>query len=71
MSKAIAGTKKQRFRFLHEVVLELKKTKWPSREDVIQLTGVVLVTVVLVGAYVGVIDFVFTKIFQLIGMYGR
>ncbi len=65
------GGRKPRGRFLHEVVLELRKVKWPSLEDVWQLTLVVLSSCILVAAYVAVLDFVFGKVFQLIGMYGR
>ncbi len=74
MSKAVPpGTtsgKKPRARFLHEVVLELRKVKWPTRQDVVQLTGVVLTTIVVVGIYVAVLDFGVGKVFQSIGMYG-
>lgn len=73
MSKAVPTKtpRPHRFRFLHEVMLELKKVKWPTAEDVWQLTSVVLVTIVLVGAFVGVLDFVFSRLFTWIGMYGR
>ena len=69
-TKTLPTAKKPRGRFLHEVVLELKKVKWPSREDVWQLTGVVIVTIAAVGLYVFVLDVVFGKFLHLIGMYG-
>lgn len=62
--------KKVRGRFLHEVITELQKVKWPTREDVVQLTGVVIASVVIVGIYVASLDYVFSRLFQFIGMYG-
>lgn len=78
MSKAVqartpptsGGGKSKRYRFLHEVLLELRKVKWPSREDTVQLTGLVMVTIVAVGVYVALLDFALGKFFQAIGMYG-
>lgn len=70
MSKAVPA-KKPRGRFFHEVVLELRKVRWPSREDVTNLTLVVLFTILGVGAYVFIIDWVLLKLFTLIGLYGR
>ena len=48
--------------FLKEVRLELKKVDWPSREELVSYTVVVLVTVVVMTSLVFGLDFVFTKI---------
>jgi preprotein translocase subunit SecE len=45
-------------RYLHEVRVELKKTTWPSRQDVISATKVVLGVVVVVGVYIAFMDWV-------------
>ena len=37
--------------FLHDVRMEMKQVTWPSREDVISTTGVVIGTVVIFGVY--------------------
>ncbi|MCC7492135.1 MAG: preprotein translocase subunit SecE [Fimbriimonadaceae bacterium] len=63
-------TRRSATRFLHEVYLELQKVKWPSRQDVVQLTSVVLLTIVMVGLYIFVLEQVFGRLFQWIGMYG-
>ncbi len=47
--------------YLKDVRSELSKVVWPKREEVIKLTLIVLIISVVVGAYVGVLDFVFTK----------
>jgi len=76
MREAVGGRpptvpgKKARGRFLHEVITELQKVKWPTKEDVVQLTGVVIATVVLVGLYVALLDGAFGWLFRTIGMYG-
>jgi preprotein translocase subunit SecE len=50
--------------FLKEVRAELSKVTWPNRVTVLKLTGVVVGTSVLVGAYLGGLDFAFTKIVE-------
>jgi len=52
--------------FLRETTDELKKVTWPSRQETIRLTFVVLAISVLVGLYVGGIDFVLTKAIERI-----
>ena len=57
--------------FLREVYLELKppKTKWPTPQEAQRLTTVVLSVIIVVAAYIGALDFIFTKLttyFQLI-----
>jgi len=49
-------------RFIHEVVSELKKVTWPTRQESIKLTVVVIVISVLVGAFIGGLDSLFLKI---------
>jgi preprotein translocase subunit SecE len=57
--KAIVG-------YLNEVKLELSKVVWPKRQEVIRLTLVVIIISTAVGAYVGGLDFAFTKILELV-----
>ncbi len=42
--------------YLHEVVLEMKRSTWPDRRALITHTVVVIVGVILLGLYVGVSD---------------
>jgi preprotein translocase subunit SecE len=49
-------------KYLLETRDELKKVVWPKRAEVVRLTGVVIIISVAVGAYVGGLDFVFTKL---------
>jgi preprotein translocase subunit SecE len=43
--------------FLSEAVQELKKVTWPNRKETLSTTGVVLVLVFFIGAYLGLVDF--------------
>jgi preprotein translocase subunit SecE len=48
--------KKRRFQFLYDVKAELKRVTWPSRQDVIRWSGVVVAALVFFGVYVAVLD---------------
>lgn len=60
--KASAKPKKQRFKFLKDVRLELKRVTWPTRQEVIRWTGVVLGALVFFGVFVAVLDAVIQPI---------
>lgn len=48
-------------KFLREVRAELKKVAWPDRKELVSSTVVVITVVVIVGAFIGLIDFVFSQ----------
>jgi preprotein translocase subunit SecE len=48
-------------RFLEEAWSELKKVTWPTREQVRNLTILVFVVSLIVGVYIGLLDFVFAQ----------
>jgi preprotein translocase subunit SecE len=52
--------------FLKEVRDELKKVVWPTRDEVIRLTGVVIIVSVGVGIFLGGADFILTKLVALL-----
>jgi len=52
--------------FLKEVRVELGKVTFPSKDEVIRLTVIVIVISVVVGLYLGGVDFVFTKMLEFI-----
>jgi preprotein translocase subunit SecE len=52
--------------FLKEVRDELKKVVWPTRDEVIRLTGVVIIISVIVGLFLGGTDFILTKLVGLL-----
>jgi len=53
-------------RYLRETRAELSKVSWPTRQEAINLTGVVLMTVVLSSLVLGAFDLLFTELFRLI-----
>jgi len=62
------GPKKQRVtisQFLTEVKAEMKKVTWPTRDEVISYTIVVVVTVVIMGGLVYFADILFTKLVDI------
>ena len=52
--------------FLKEVQEELSKVVWPTRTEVIRLTSVVILVSLFVGVFLGGIDFLLTKILELV-----
>ncbi len=52
--------------FLKEVRVELLKVVWPSREQTIRLTVTVILVTLIVGFFLGGIDFLLTKLDSLI-----
>jgi preprotein translocase subunit SecE len=56
LTKKVTGTVENTREFLHDVRVEMKQVTWPSREDVISTTWVVIATVAFFGAFLAVID---------------
>jgi preprotein translocase subunit SecE len=50
--------------FLHEVVVETKKVTWPSRDEVIATTVVVIFASFVFGIFLYVCDLVFLRLVQ-------
>jgi preprotein translocase SecE subunit len=62
-----APQKKSRFHFPVEVVAELRKAHWPTRQEALRLSILVLVVCVVVGLILGGLDLGFTRLFLLLG----
>lgn len=56
--KAVVG-------YLQDVRGELAKVEWPEKQEVVKLTTVVFLVSAIVGAYIGVLDYAFTKLLEL------
>jgi preprotein translocase subunit SecE len=52
--------------FSSEVVGELKKSSWPTRQELTDSTVVVVTTVLILGMFVALADYVFLKIVALL-----
>ena len=53
-------------KFLRNVVHELKRVTWPSRKALLTYTIVVLVTIVIFGVLLGLYDFIFLQLVELL-----
>jgi len=52
--------------YIKETVAELKLVRWPTSQETINLTLIVLAISLLVGAYVGGLDFMFTNLLKVV-----
>jgi preprotein translocase subunit SecE len=50
--------------YIKETVAELKLVRWPTKKETLNLTVIVIAISILVGAYVGGLDFLFTNILK-------
>lgn len=55
--------------FIKEVWMELQRVVWPSHEETNAYTGVVIVAVAIVAAWVGLLDFIFTNLVAALRLY--
>jgi len=52
--------------FVGEVQTELKKCSWPTRPELLESTVVVIVSVVILGVFVGVSDMVLMTVLRVL-----
>ena len=52
--------------FLREVKGEMKKVSWPNRQEIINSTIVIILTVAIVVLYIGVVDLGITSALSVI-----
>jgi preprotein translocase subunit SecE len=55
-------------KYVREVIVELKKTTWPTKSELINSTKVTVGTVVVVGVYLALADWALTGISRLVGL---
>ncbi|MDP2719986.1 MAG: preprotein translocase subunit SecE [Dehalococcoidia bacterium] len=51
-----------RFKAIGDIISELKKVVWPSRKEAVNLTIMVLIVCVVVGAILGAVDYGFFRL---------
>jgi len=56
IGQKVTGTVNDTREFLHDVRVEMKQVTWPSREDVVSTTGVVIATVFFFGVFLAIVD---------------
>jgi preprotein translocase SecE subunit len=57
-------------RFFIETWEELKKVSWPTQEELYRMTGVVIVTVILLGIFLEIANILLSKLFSLVYVTG-
>lgn len=50
--------------YFKEVYLETKRVTWPSRKDTLKGTYVILITVVVAAAFLGIVDITVGKLIR-------
>ena len=58
-----APVRKSRFSFFREVVAELRKAHWPTKQEALRLSLLVLIVCAAVGAILGALDYGFYRLF--------
>ena len=62
MSRSITKRSGLRFRFITDIIAELKKVVWLTRREAAYLTLLVLVVSIAMGLFLGAVDFGFTNL---------
>jgi len=55
-----------RTQFANGIIEELKKVTWPTKEQTIRLTVIVIGISLIIGVYIGIIDVLLTKGLELL-----
>lgn len=66
-----AQPKKRRFAFVTDVIAELRKVAWPTRQETIRLTLIVIGVCVVMGALLGAIDYGFSELVAKVFLSGK
>ena len=51
--------------FLKEVKAEMSNVSWPSKQETVRLTQIVIGISLLVAVFIGIFDFLFTNLMSL------
>ena len=62
MTHSTTKRSSSRFRFISEIIAELKKVVWLTRREAAYLTALVLIVAIAVGLVLGAIDYGFTNL---------
>ena len=53
-------------KFFKETYGELRKVSWPSRQEAIRLTQIVIIVIFVMAIFLGGLDYIFAQIFGVI-----
>lgn len=68
MAKAVKAARRENrvVRYFRETRSELRKVIWPTRQEAMNLTLVVIAVTVAMSALLGLVDYLFSQLFGLI-----
>ena len=66
-----AQPKKRRFTFFGDIIGELKKVVWPTRQETMRLTLIVIGLCVVMGLVLGAVDYGFSELVAKIFLGGK
>jgi len=52
--------------YIKNSIIELKKVSWPTKQQAIRSTLLVITISLVVAAFLGIVDFILTKALQLV-----
>jgi len=67
---AIVKRATSRFKFISEIIAELKKVVWLSKREAAYLTTLVLIVAIIMGLFLGALDYGFTQLVDKIFLGG-
>ncbi|MFB0509149.1 MAG: preprotein translocase subunit SecE [bacterium] len=53
-------------KYIMEVISELKRVSWVKRKELISTTLVVIILSLILAIYIGIFDFIFSRILHLV-----
>lgn len=63
--------KKKRFTFFTDIINELKKVVWPTRQETLRLSLIVIGLCLVMGAVLGLIDWGFSELVAKVFLGGK
>ena len=63
--------KKRRFTFFSDIIGELRKVVWPTRQETIRLTLIVIGLCAVMGVVLGVVDYGFAELVAKVLLGGK
>lgn len=63
---ANALTNNRIVKYFKEVQAEIRKVTWPSRKEVLRLSAIVIAVLVVMSAFMAIIDYAFSWLMRLI-----
>ena len=53
-------------KYIAETIGELRKVSWPTRQEAIRLTEIVIIVIIVMAIILGGLDYIYSKFFALI-----